>query len=161
MLMSKRIILMLAVAGLLIVSMAPASAKGPEARCYGVQGTGETSVVGPGVFGGTATLRLGGQLIEGIAVEVTSDGGPTSSHTFVFPSDADLHPGVVIKTNDDVILRPTDIANVMSLRSRLQVVEGDSGNFHLLPSSTLTFDPDTGWPQSAAWVLRGHICFGD
>ena len=145
---------------MLTVMVVPASADAPHARCYGVQGTGATDEAGPGLFKGTAALRLGGQLVEGITVEVTSDGGPTSSHTFLFPSSSEVYSEAMIKTNDAVIVRPTDDPNVMSLRSRLEVAEPDSGKFHLLPHSTLTFDPATGYPKSAEWVLRGHVCFG-
>lgn len=150
MLTSRRIIPLLAAAVLLSVMVAPASAKNPDARCYGVQGTGLTRGVAQTVFSGSATLRVGGMTVEDVVVTTTLLADGNTSHEFVFPD------GSIIETADILILRPTEDPNVMSLRSRLEVTTGGTGGFHLLPSSTLTWAPPV-----AEFDIRGHVCFAE
>jgi hypothetical protein len=162
----KRTIVVLAVVSALVAAaVAPAAASLPEERCYGVQtiGRAHTSFAGINADGqpffvGTGDFRVGGLRFDDVAVTTTSLDLTTTQHVIEFPIGT-------ITTRDVVILRPTDDPLVMSLRTRLILINGDSGHFHLLPSSTLTFveivEGEPPVPVAAAWSMRGHVCFSD
>lgn len=164
MVLSKRIIITVAVmATLAAVTVVPASATHPDERCYGVQTVGQASTtfagindVGQPFFAGDVDVRLGGLRLDDVAVTTLLLDPETTSHVIEFPLGT-------ITTRDAVILVPTDDPLVMSLRSRLKVVDGGTGRFHVLPKSTLTLvevaEGELPVPVAAAWRLRGHVCF--
>jgi uncharacterized membrane protein len=136
-----------------VIAMTPAVATaqsdaGVENRCYGVQGSGSTSFdPTQGGFAGIATFRLGGQAQEVSAVAYVT-GPESTSHVFEFAQ------GTIV-TDDQLILKPLDpAAGQFELRSRLSVVDGGSGQLHILPGSTLDLVAGT-----ASWEMRGNVCF--
>jgi hypothetical protein len=149
-------VISLFVGGLLLFTVAVQAA--PD--CTKLSGTGQTAAVAPGVFEGTAAVKIDGQ-IQTAAVTTYLLGAPattedgtlkaTTSHTFVFADGSSL------TTLDSAVLSPTETPGLYNLNTRATITGGTGTYANACGSLNIhgTINLITG---QVVWRFTGRVC---
>ncbi|HVE57651.1 MAG TPA: hypothetical protein VNB22_12530 [Pyrinomonadaceae bacterium] len=128
--------------------------------CSKLSGTGQTAAVAPGVFEGTAAVKINGQT-QNAAVTTYLLGAPTTaedgtlkattSHTFVFADGSSL------TTLDRAVLSPTETPGLYNLNTQATITGGTGIYANACGSLNIhgTINLITG---QVDWRFTGRIC---